>query len=303
MMQQPRVSIIVPSRSGRLGRLAEDLKTQTFQDYEIVINTEPPTPGHARNQGAQEAKGRVFIFFDDDVSLSHPRLLENLVEQIEQAPPLSVVGIIDALAADANPFQEMVYRLSVQPQIVRSKGPVTQVPWCDSINGRCMGMTRETFDALGGFDGKLIAGEDFEILYRLTRLGGRVYALSQGTVSYYPPPNAKVLIRKTIWYSYGNAQVARKYPESGFHVPLKSVWSTAGYLLMRTAALLPLCFCQISFKYRKPKFKFRPLEALVSYLGALTYCLAWYKAPLVSNPESLRGTAVLPKMAEEAVVS
>ncbi|MDP3920510.1 MAG: glycosyltransferase [Candidatus Omnitrophota bacterium] len=284
MTLSPLVSIVVPSRDGKIDRLRAELAKQSFQDYEIVVNTEPPTPAHARNGGAADAIGEYLIFFDDDVRLSHPGLLGELVQALQNAVPLSVVGVRDALAKDTNWFQRYIYCRSFHPEVNESADPVVEVNWHGVINGRCMAMSRQTFDAIGGYDSKLIAGEDFEILYRIQRAGGKVYALSKGRVYYYPPPTLKVLLKKTIWYAHGNAQVARKYPESNYSWVLKGVGSAVFFLIFRTLCLIPLSFLKMSYHNRRIRFAFRPFEVLLSYFAAWVYCIAWFKTPPTGDP-------------------
>ena len=106
--------------------------------------------------------------------------------------------------------------------------------------------------------------------------GGRVYALGDLRVHHNPPTSLRTLIRKTIWYERGNAQVARKHPESGYRIQLRSPWHAAAYLTVRTVALLPLMALKVSYHQRRPKLTFGPVSAFLSYLGAWVYCLSWF---------------------------
>jgi glycosyltransferase involved in cell wall biosynthesis len=281
-LRSPRVSIIVPSRDGRVDRLREQLARQTLEDWELIVNTAPPTPGHARNLGAAQARGRWLVFFDDDVRLSDPRLLEDLVRTLEGAPAGAVIGVSCRVIPEASRFQRAVAGDPAGDGSADSACGLVEVSWCDTVNGRCMAMARETFWNVGGFDPALVSGEDPELVYRIHRAGGPVFLLYRHWVYFTPPPTLRVLTKKTIWYERGNAQVARKHPQAGYRMVLRGPLHAAAYLALRTLALVPLMFVRISYRSRRPVPTFRPASALLSYLGAWVYCLSWFNPPTPS---------------------
>ena len=134
------------------------------------------------------------------------------------------------------------------------------------------------FQKLDGFDERLLSGEDYELGYRLSLAGGKVYTLTRKWVYHYPPKSFIRALLKSSWYEKGNAQVARKHPEAHYRIAFANPLLAGLYLLLRTLFLVPLVFIKISYLERKPKLCFRPYAALESYLGAWTYCLTWFSS-------------------------
>lgn len=289
MSKQPILSIIVPSRNGRIDFLKAQLSQQTFKNWELVVSTGYPSPPLSRNQGAIRANCPFLLFLDDDIHLSHKTFLSKIVESLLAMPAGSVLGVEWKIPPDASRFQKKVYENSFH-QNFEGKEALRVVPWLDTIAGSCMAMRKDTLEALGGFDERLISGADPDFFYRVWEKGGKIYLLSSVWVYHYPPDSLKILWKKTLWYARGNAQVAKKHPESNYRPVLKSIWHAVGLLTVHTAALVPLMFMKISFHYRKPVFTFRPLPALLSYFGFWIYCLSWFKLPQIPkepNPSFL----------------
>lgn len=276
-MRAPRVSIIVPSRTGVVDALEAQLAAQTLRDWELVVARGIEPAARARNHGAAEARGRLLVFLDDDIHLGNPELLGGLVEALERAGEWAVVGVQWRPPADATPFQRRYVRDSFRSPVQAHGGALVEDSW-QAVGGACMAMARATFGAVRGFDEHVVSGEDYELCYRICReLGGRVYVAAGFWVEHAPPRTLREAIRKAVWYDQGNAQVARKHPRSGYRITLRSRWHAAGYLFARTLCLAPLCFIKISYQHRRPRFAFRPQAALLSYIGAWAYCASWFR--------------------------
>ena len=276
MPNPPLVSIVVPSRTGQVDALRAQLNRQSLKDWELIVDTDPSTPGQARNLGAARASGKWLVFFDDDVGLPSDELLASLIRALESVGENTCVGVPCRIIPEASYFQRQLFRESFHLNGLDSSNGLLETSWCDSANGRCMALGRETFERLGGFDKQQPSGEEPELLYRLCRQGGKVYLLTDHWVYYAPPETLRVAVKKTIWYERGNAQFAQKHPDAHYRIPLKNRWNAAGYLFLRTLSLFPLCFLKVSYQHRKPSLQWRPAAALLSYLGAWVYCVCWF---------------------------
>ena len=86
---EPAISVVIPSRDGTRGgnvdRLLDNLRSQTRQDFEVILAIGFSPNGHARNQGVKPARGKYLVCIDDDVTLGHERVLENLIKPFEIA--------------------------------------------------------------------------------------------------------------------------------------------------------------------------------------------------------------------------
>ncbi|MBI4003951.1 MAG: glycosyltransferase [Candidatus Omnitrophica bacterium] len=277
MTASPLVSVIVPARTltSRITDLRSQLERQSFRDWELIVNTEPPNPARGRNRGAAQAKGRWLVFLDDDVRLGHRHHLADLAAALERLGPHCAVGVPCRLAFGLSAFQRRFAREEFAERIPASRRLV-EVAWRDAIDGRCLAIPRQTFEAVGGFDEQLVSAEDYELLYRLQSRGVKLYALTDSWVDYQPPPNLRVALKKAIWYGRGNAQVARKHPQARYGVPLRGRLHAAAYLALRTVSLLPLMLVKVSVQDRRMRPAWRPIAGLVSYVGAWAYCQRWF---------------------------
>ena len=271
----PRVSIIVPSKKGDVVALERQLMRQSLHGWELIVRSGIAPPARARNLGAWQARGETLVFLDDDIQLGDANLLDDLVTALSRTAAGSAVGVRWRTPPSASLFQRWQVAESFGDRAAAASAEARETPW-DSLSTSCLSMRKRAFEALGGFDERLVSGEDAELGYRLTRAGGRFYALAGRWIYHEPPRTFWAAARKTVWYERGNAQVARKHPASGYRMTLHSPWHAAGYLVLRTVLLAPLMFVQISYRHRRPRLAFRPLAALLSYIGAWAYCFGWF---------------------------
>ncbi|MDD5218318.1 MAG: glycosyltransferase [Candidatus Omnitrophica bacterium] len=274
MLNQPLISIIVPTLTGKIDFLRDQIKKQSLQNWELIVKQGIRPPALARNRGAQEARGQYLLFLDDDIRFSSPDLLQGLIESLQRLGPNDSVGVRWQIPEDASAFQKKQVEQSIAVPIPESMAPFVEITW-RQIGTACYAMRRSAFETLGGFDTGFVCGEDYDLQYRLHLQGGKVYALTGGVVYHYPPATWQALLRKVIWYAQGDAQIARKYPESKYRPVIRGPWHAAGYLLFRTICLVPLFFLKISYHQRRPEFCFRPLASLLSYVAAWVYCRTW----------------------------
>ena len=116
-MQNPKISIIIPlhNQHKKLLKCLESIKTQTFQDFEvIIINDGSKDIAHnalcadvkriisnakclyqenqgapkARNRGFQESAGQYVIFCDADIEMK-PTMLEKMNRVLDENPQIS----------------------------------------------------------------------------------------------------------------------------------------------------------------------------------------------------------------------
>lgn len=200
-----------------------------------------------------------------------------------------MTGASKLLPPDAMRFQRWVAR-----EVPRITHPVVETPletnpdppsyYCE-ITTTCCAMRREVFEQAGGFDQSLVRGVDTEFFVRVRRIPvskvGTPYrfVLVPHTWTYHPAPATLwALVRKQFLYGLGHAQEVRHDPTRARGRTLKTPLHTAGFLLFRTAIVLPNIFLPYSFAAPSWKPGFKPLKALASYVSALGYVWGWYRA-------------------------
>jgi glycosyltransferase involved in cell wall biosynthesis len=122
-----------------------------------VIETPVRGVSRARNLGARASTGDVLVFLDADTRL---------------AP-----GTLDAVGA-ALPGRADYGTCRIRPDRATLPAVVatTLLAWGHRIAGTSLGLlfcTRALFERSGGFDERLVAGEDNDLNARLRRVGGR----------------------------------------------------------------------------------------------------------------------------------
>jgi glycosyltransferase involved in cell wall biosynthesis len=190
----PRATVVVPTlnEAERLPRMLAPLRALAAEkDIQIVvsdggsrdetvavalgmadrvINHRGPgrqNIGAGRNDGARAGKGSVLLFLNADVRFGEdlPGLIDDLVGAAEDAGASTCSVRIhpdEATRADrvVHPVLDGVFRLWTAAG--RGMG-----------RGECLAVRRDVFEAVGGFDETLAAGEDFDLFDRIVREGRR----------------------------------------------------------------------------------------------------------------------------------
>jgi glycosyltransferase involved in cell wall biosynthesis len=226
----PLVSIVVPTRNRAafLDRLLQSFRSLRYPCWEAIVVDDgsvdrtpslvesfrasglplsyyfqgQSTVSAARNQGIEEACGELVAFIDDDCEAS-PQWLARLVEAFEANPEaLGVQGKTVTDHALSTPFTRQIEQLSAgQPYRT-----------CN------VAYRRQVLLDLGGFDPRLIRGEDVALSMRVLERGPIVFA-PDAVVSH--PPRVKEWVDRAAWKRLlaSEAHFRRAYPA---YVPNRS---------------------------------------------------------------------------------
>jgi exopolysaccharide biosynthesis WecB/TagA/CpsF family protein len=145
--------------------------------------------------GAAAAAGDLLLFCDAD-DVVHPDWLLRMVEGLEHAVAIGGPLVrIDGERAD---------RWERPPATPGSLPTFVGVPYVVSAN---LGVRREVFDEVGGFDDGLVTGEDIALSWALLRRGHDLAYVPDAIVSYRPRPGLTTMMRQHYWYGRGMSQV------------------------------------------------------------------------------------------------
>jgi len=213
----PKVTVLVPSldgyRGGNVPFLINQLKNQTFKDLEVVVVRGVLPNGRARNEGARMARGEFLVSIDDDVTLGHDRVIENLVRCLESDQSLGLLGISKLIPENSSWFQR---RIAIE--IPRSVSPVyDRLTDGDLVDHVCHAIRRDLFFRIGMENENIVRGTDPDLRYRLKKAGYRV-AICPDSWGYHPVPRTfSKLLRMSFYSGMGSAWVQRHYPEYAIH--------------------------------------------------------------------------------------
>jgi cellulose synthase/poly-beta-1,6-N-acetylglucosamine synthase-like glycosyltransferase len=245
-----KASVIIPSldghRKGNVPNLLNDLKKQTFQDFELIIVKGEKPCARAHNVGAQRAQGDILVFFDDDIVLGNNKTIENLVKPILEDKSIGITGTSQLIPPDANCFQKKCAQ-----EFSRFQFPViSQMVESDMATHAAMAIKKELFIKVGQENEKLIYGDDPDLRYRVRQAGYKIVIVPNTWVYHPPPLNLMSFLRVSFQRGKGAAHDFWYYPNLVYETP-SAVASTA---------FVP----KRSFLYRISRFIVHSLDAIAN---------------------------------------
>jgi glycosyltransferase involved in cell wall biosynthesis len=248
LMQHPLVSVIIPTFNSekQLPICLESIKKQIYDNIEIIIadgystdktieiasqygakiiqKKSPFTP--RRNYGATKASGEIYYHMDSDMMLPK-ELVETAVKQIVDGYD----GVIIPQRFGGEGFWGKCKELEVLSSTNNDKLKI------------CRFMRKKVFDAVGGYDESLEAGEDWDITQRIEKN----YRLIRINV-YVTHGWGKYELSKWIGKMYYYGKTVKKYQDK-HKTYSKYQWSPLRFFSLDYKMLMhdPLHTCGIVF--------------------------------------------------------
>lgn len=238
--RRARVSVVIPVRNERprLAALIAGLEHQERQPDEVVVADGRSTDG-TREWLEKAAQSRPWLRIVDNPARSvpaglnaalrsssgdlvarmdahadyHPDYLSRLVDLLEARPDVVAVGGSMATVGRGPAGRAIAATLSrrvgmggARHRCGRRGGPI------DHVFTGCY--RRSALEAVGGYDPRLLANEDFEMDARLRERGGVVWLEPSAHCDWYVRESMRSLARQMWRYGYHKALTIRLHPGS-----------------------------------------------------------------------------------------
>ena len=163
----------------------------------IVVHSEArrQTISEGRNRGAEVAEGEVLVFLNAD---SYPSDIESFFGLINKFAVTR--DNTAALACYVNAFpDEVILRDKVFYAVHNNYVAFLNMIGMGMGRGECQVVKKDDFRHVGGYNAELVAGEDFDLYRRLTKIG-RVKFERKLVVLESPRRFRKYGYLKTVWF-------------------------------------------------------------------------------------------------------
>jgi glycosyltransferase involved in cell wall biosynthesis len=215
----PVLSVIIPTsdgfRNGLFSDLLNQIREQSFQDFETIVVKGDSRQGRAINTGADLAKGKYVLTLDDDTSLHNKDAFSLLVEAMDNHRNIGIAGGINIIPSDAPSFIKRTMR-----EIPRRSMPrVERITDSDMAEHPLLIMRKEVFKAIGGENELLPRGLDPYLRQKFREKNLRVVVVPNVFYSHLPPPTAIKLIRQFFRNGFYAAFCNKFYPQWVIETP------------------------------------------------------------------------------------
>lgn len=128
------------------------------------------TVSRQRNFGEKQTTVKHLLFLDADTELRGQHSLERYFEQIKKRRP-DLAIVTNGSTVDC--WKDKLF-FTAMDLLFKTIKPIWPL-----ASGTNMYIRRKTFERVGGFDESIAVGEDFEIVYRIVKAGGRFSIISK----------------------------------------------------------------------------------------------------------------------------
>lgn len=172
----PKEIVIVDAYS-RDKTIHEVRKRQKILPNLQVFRIQRYTISRQRNFGVSQTTSHHLLFLDADTELRGHHVLQRYFEQIKRKKPAIAIA---TNKPTTNHWKDNMY-FRAMDLIFRVSKPIWPMATCMN-----MYIKRSIFEKVGGFDDNIAVGEDFEIVNRIVKGGGRFSIISDPKIHTSP---------------------------------------------------------------------------------------------------------------------
>lgn len=230
MKENLQVSVIVPlyQDAATIGRCLEGLCAQTvFDSMEIIVVDDGSTdggaeivrkypvrlmqqqnagPAAARNRGASQARGDIFVFLDSDCEVDSD-WVEKIARHFDDGKVDAVLCRLELARPGIVPT---IVQSEIEERYERLRDPNRKI---DFIAAAACAVKASTFQKVDGFNEGFKMNEDVELAFRLDEAGNRIGFADDAPARHAHQQGWMKLIRTKFWRGVWRMRLYRLYPE------------------------------------------------------------------------------------------
>jgi glycosyltransferase involved in cell wall biosynthesis len=215
----PKLSVIIPTsdayRDGYFPKLIEQIRKQSYSNFELIVVRGDFKQGRAINVGASIAQGKYILTLDDDTALHDSNTFSKLVKRIEKNTNIGIAGGVNIIPEDATPFIKRT--MNELPR--RLTPPVNKVLDSDLAEHPLLIMRKDVFLQIGGENELIPRGLDPYLRQEFRKAGFRVVIIPDVYYSHLPPSTLPKLIKQFFKNGKQAAFCNRFYPQWVIETP------------------------------------------------------------------------------------
>jgi glycosyltransferase involved in cell wall biosynthesis len=234
-------SVIIPTYNGakKIPLLLDALLKQTFSDFEVIIVVDGSTDNtleiingytnkfnsikivsqqnagrsKAKNNGAKEASGNLFVFYDDDMIPAHNSLKQHYEFHSQNLNSLLAGNPIENIETYKTDIQNYKAWLT-KNWTAKYTQEISQLN-ADNLffTAANCSMPRAAFELLNGFDERLTDAEDFDLAYRAIKKSISVYFDQSNVAIHNDPITCVSYIKRIRQYQQAQQILSELHPE------------------------------------------------------------------------------------------
>lgn len=177
---------------------------------ELVEDRAETVCGYARNAGAAHARHPGLLFLDDD-DVAHPGYVDAMSRALDDT---------DLVAARIDLTR--LNRAALLPRWgdMQNDGPMQYHDFLPWVIGGAMGVRRETFQKVGGFDTTFVVAEDTDLSWRIQLdAHGEIGYAPDAQLSYRLRTDLRAAFRQARMWARWDAALHRRYRPQGLGSP------------------------------------------------------------------------------------
>lgn len=186
-----------------------EVDRKRFQNL-LLISEKHRGLSNARNIGIRAARGRIFIFIDDDCIMA-ANYVRDLQSHLAEWPEDFLCGGRVELGSTGDlPFT--IRLLDARERYERGRHPGGFIQGCNLVASRCAIETIGVFDTRFGAGTSLRAAEDTDLIVRAILADICVECVADMCVYHFHGRSTTAAVKQVNWsYSYGNGALYAKY--------------------------------------------------------------------------------------------